>query len=155
MSVFFGKREFWSESRIVKLALPHDGDDHWESLLIFSTKKQRTWLVAHADGLVCVLDDLRRERPRVQWREPPDYLVSGGEVTVEIKARPKADSRRVGLVDIGTKHKKWLFSMSLFAPDELPARVKRIIRGAVLVTYSRSLGTWSASERWRRRRRTS
>jgi len=103
---------------MIRKSIPAD-ESIEKGLLIFRTKKQRTWLVATTSRLFCVLDgEKTRARDRlIQWREPR------GEITT-INARERSSSKLTGLVDIGT-HRNWLYSKRLH-PD--PDRLVELVR---------------------------
>lgn|SRR5487761_274921 len=80
-----------------------------ETLLIFSSVKQRTWLVASARHLYCIFDLRTEDRPRVNWRigkekiltperrigveiKVEDYSVLSGRVTIDGK-KPRKFSK--------------------------------------------------------------
>ena len=85
----------------------HEGSaDELKALLIFSTPKQRTWLVADRWSVYFVLDDVRREDPRVQW------IARRTEMQ---PTRAKYDySPESGVLYFGPQGKEWLFSKDLF-----------------------------------------
>lgn len=128
---FLGQRDFWSEAeilQIIRASSTYDPDvedlDETDTILIFETSKQRTWLVATETRLYCVLDDNRRPEPSLQWTLGRETLVDEERVTVSIETHEK--SARTGLLDIGPR-KKWLFSKSLHSPDKLKDRLSRMI----------------------------
>jgi len=84
-------------------------------LLFFQTARQQTWLVKTPKRLYCILDDVRRPAPHVNWSVPmADVLDEDGKLLYKIEARD-GGSRNSGLVDIGPNHKDWLYSRKLFA----------------------------------------
>jgi hypothetical protein len=70
-SDFIGYRQFASRQEIGSLVAQSESVTNLpRTLLIFSTSRQHTWLVATTKSLACVLDDVRREDPRIQWTMP-------------------------------------------------------------------------------------
>src|SRR4051794_36672251 len=105
----FGYRGFANPDEIARLASEWrnaEGGAAQRTLLIFSTSKQHTWLVVTEKLLICVLDDIRKDVPRVQWGMPIDTAR-----TAQIDARLKTE--RTGTLDIGER-KRWLYSTRLF-----------------------------------------
>ena len=49
-----------------------------KTLLFFRTSKQQSWLVATSERLYCILDDVRKSEPHVNWSIPSSELVEGG-----------------------------------------------------------------------------
>lgn len=97
------------------------------ALLIFSTSNQQTWLVATANRLYCILDDVRKPEPHINWSMGKGRLVGdGGELLIEPRSRDHTD--RTGYVDIGDNHKDWLFSRSLFSDEKVEDRITGLIR---------------------------
>jgi len=94
-------------------------------LLIFKTSKQRTWLVATNKRLYCILDDIRITKPYINWSMGKDSLTDNGKVSVEISIHDKSD--RTGLVDIGSSHRGWLFTKSLFRDNPIELSIKNLI----------------------------
>src|SRR5260221_14496595 len=92
-----GYRKFATREDVASLVAQSErqtGSRLPRTLLIFSTSKQHTWLVATARSLVCVLDDVRKEVPRIQWSMPI-------EETRGAPIRAGSYSDRRGLLDIG------------------------------------------------------
>ena len=117
-----GYRSFASEQDIRMLVRESEhlaADASLRTLLIFSTSKQHTWLVATPVSLVCVLDDVRKEVPRIQWSMPIDQAKQA-----EIAAR--SSSERSGLLDIGPRT-NWYYSKRLFAESGIIESVQRLI----------------------------
>ncbi len=75
-------------------------------LKIFQTSRQKTWLVATTNRLYCILDDVRHEKPNLKW----SILKSELDENAIINRREGQQT----LVDIGPKHKNWLYSADLF-----------------------------------------
>jgi len=88
-----------------------------DSLLLFQTPFQRTWLVSTGRTLFCVLDDAstRESGQLIQWKEAAE--------SIKRVATWKEGKRHA--VDIG-KHGSWLYSPNLH-PD--PGVLKEQIRG--------------------------
>tara|TARA_B100000315_G_C14442213_1_gene525235 strand:+ start:435 stop:845 length:411 start_codon:yes stop_codon:yes gene_type:complete len=94
-------------------------------LLIFSTSKQRTYLVASSKRLYCILDDIRKDVPRINWSLRRNSLKSNGQIIINILSRDKTE--KTGLVDIGSNHKNWLFSKKLFERLDIVSSIKNLI----------------------------
>jgi len=90
-----------------------------EALLFFSTSKQHTWLVATSEQLYCVLDDIRKDRPHINWSMPRSRLFDGDQVIAKINTRDKSEF--TGLLDITDEHHGWLYTKRLFS-DASPAQ---------------------------------
>jgi hypothetical protein len=130
-------RDFWTEDQIRKLVVHYmehaaavlypqssqsgSATNHqtMHSLLIFSTSKQQTWLVANQLLLWCVLDDRRKEEPRVQWWTERDQ--------VEPLAANPNYSPTSGVLHIGSRRKEWLFSKSLFQTVDVVDAVRQLL----------------------------
>lgn len=126
-SFFLGHRGWADEGRIesfvAEMSEPSAAPP-FESMLLFENATQHTWLIASANYLVCVLDDVRYGAPRLKWQVEKAELVSDGVVTAEIGVRPK--SARIGKLDIGPR-KGWLFSNALFRGDGPEIQVRQLI----------------------------
>lgn len=87
--------------------------DKAHTLLIFSTTKQQTWLVATPKRIYCILDDIPRDEAPVCWSLAREDLVDdrGGLVGHLIRVRDK--SKETGLLDIGPR-RGWLLTRDLF-----------------------------------------
>ena len=90
------------------------------SLLIFDTSKQHTWLVATPERLYFILDDVRKPAPRIGRAVRRNELKTLPDGTVAVNTQPKSD--RAGLVDIGLRHRGWLYSKRLFSSERPIAR---------------------------------
>lgn len=109
-----------------------DGTDPNEAfaLLFFQTRKQQTWLVRTGKRLYCILDDIRKPAPHINWSMAMDDVVNTADNTlkVEIGVRERSNvSRSSGLLDIGSSHRDWLYSKKLFASESPKARVERFL----------------------------
>lgn len=96
------------------------GEEPFSSLLVYSTSKQSTWLVATNHHIYCVLDgDKTRDSGRLlQWRLPLDK-------SFHISAYER--NARTGLFTLGPK-KNWLYSRKLFTnPEQLETAVRSLI----------------------------
>jgi len=101
-----GYRNFWGEEEIKELIRRSKAFDSANespssslSLLIFQTSKQQTWLVSTSERLYCILDDIRKPRPKIQWSSKKQSLSPDGNYESVIVTGPK--SEKSGLVDIG------------------------------------------------------
>jgi len=96
------------------------GEKIEEALLIFSTGKQHTWIVATSSKLFCLLDD-EKERTNgtvIQWFLPK-------KDAAPVQASPY--KRTIGLLQIGPR-KDWLYSTRLFpSPTALERRIKSML----------------------------
>ncbi|MEX0344415.1 MAG: hypothetical protein AB3N20_05800 [Rhizobiaceae bacterium] len=109
-----------------------DGTDPEEAsaLLFFQTRVQQTWLVRTAKRLYCILDDVRKPAPHINWSTAIGDLVNAndGSLKIEIGERNRAkSSQSIGYLDIGDNHKGWLYSKKLFASEAVVPRVERFI----------------------------
>ena len=76
-------------------------------MLIFSTSKQQTWIIADNMAVRIVLDDVRKEDPSTLFRTKVQDALP---VRVEADSRPTA-----GMVYLGSSTKGWFYSKKLFA----------------------------------------
>lgn len=118
---------FFTSAGVVKLVEqsgrlgPHDKTH--DTLLLFETARQRTWLVATQQKLLCVLDDAktRASGRLIQWELSFDdaFPIAAHGYKPE-----------VGLIDIGHR-KNWLFSLSVFpTPDSAQRAVASFVERA-------------------------
>ena len=101
---------------------PGDAD----ALLIFSTAKQQAWLVASSERLYGVVDDLRKEKPRINWSIPKRRLVSGENISTRLISRDKNEVS--GFIDIGNVCTNWLYTKRLFVEDHIKNQVRSLIK---------------------------
>jgi hypothetical protein len=90
-------------------------------LLIFSTERQHTWLIATDKKLFCLLDDdnTRTSGKIIQW------ITNKGDATPVVARKYK---ETVGLLDVGQR-KNWLYSSDLFpTPKDLEREVTQILK---------------------------
>ncbi len=100
------------------------------ALLIFDTSKQKTWLVATEKRLYCVLDDLRKQQPHINWSMKKDDIIQNNNINIEIKIHEKSYSS--GLVDISGSHKNWLYSKRLFLDEPINAKINDTLNNSML-----------------------
>jgi hypothetical protein len=101
---------------------PGDAD----ALLIFSTAKQQAWLAATSERLYGVVDDLRKEKPRINWSIPKRKLVSGENISAKLISRDK--NELCGFIDIGETCSNWLYTKRLFVDDHIKNQVRSLIK---------------------------
>lgn len=121
---------FRSETEIkewIKYSKSYDGEDPQsaELFMFFSTSKQRTYLAATNKRLYCILDDSRKNSPHINWSMSKNDAVDNNGLLFSIKTKDK--SKKTGLVDIGEKHKNWLFSKDLFLSTSIEASMEKFI----------------------------
>ncbi len=132
-----GRREFKTSSEIAhhittsKNFRPEEEnptDAH--TLLFFETSKQHTWLVATPKRLYCILDDVRKPRPHINWSMSRRKVLEGTKLEVDLKTAPK--TQKTGLIDFGPHHRRWLFSKSLFEGESIEEAVRAFITAAMV-----------------------
>jgi hypothetical protein len=120
------QRPFWNETQIKEFVQQKKAEvralfsgtenadsavrsNNMRAKLILNTEKERTWLVADQGRVDWVLDDRRRETPRLRLtKQPKDALpVNAGEDY----------SEDVGTLTFGDMPQKWGYSKELFAPE--------------------------------------
>jgi hypothetical protein len=101
---------------------PGDAD----ALLIFSTARQQAWLVATSERLYGVVDDIKKEKPHINWSIAKRKLVSGESVSAKLISRDKNEVS--GLIDIGEMCSNWLYTKRLFVDDHIKNQVRSLIK---------------------------
>lgn len=96
-----------------------------ETILVFKTSKQKTWLSISSQGLSCKIDDTREGRGGLQWTltkiQAAEILRTG---TYHVNPGYKANT---GTFTLG-RRKNWLYSKALFPnPDYLDVVLKRLL----------------------------
>ena len=89
-------------------------------LNFFTTSKQRSYLVATDEMVYCIVDDVRKDMPKVNWSERRESFKP-----LTILTHPKTD--KTGLVDFGPKHKNWLYTKANFTDSEITSEVSNIL----------------------------
>lgn len=135
--LLFGTRDLLGEADIVRSIVSSKnyqgelGESYKPlALLLFETSKQRTWLVATRKRLYCILDDIRNSDPKVNWSMRQSALIKNGTLKIDLNTRDKSPT--VGFVDIGTKHKNWLYSKKLFVDKTVGEKIRELIAGRML-----------------------
>lgn len=114
-------KSYISNSKKYKQENPSDA----KLLKIFSTSKQRTYLVITDKMIYCILDDARKNKPHLNWSKTRDNFFDGKNLTVAVTTREK--STTTGLVDFGSDHKNWLFTKSLFKDISIENKLKSLL----------------------------
>jgi hypothetical protein len=97
-------------------------------LLIYQTRLQQTWLIKTSKRLYCVLDDIRKPEPHVNWSmDMSEVLDDTGGVKLEIRTQQPASGQTSGKVDFGPKHKDWLFSTKLFTVRSVEEEIRTFL----------------------------
>ena len=115
----------------IKKSKNYNGEDpaSAEVLKFFSTTKQRTYLVATAHRVYCILDDIRKPSPHVNWSMHKSEIKDDNGVKLPITSRDKTD--RIGLVDIGEEHKRWLYTKRLFSSKDIETSITEFLDNAM------------------------
>lgn len=130
IAILLGRRGFYSELDIinfVKNSKNYDADNlnNAEALKIFQSSKQKMWLVSTNIRTYCVLDDNRKDEPRVTWSIAKSGINNGDNISVEIKEPDY--SEKSGLINIGTK-KNLLYSKKLFKGSDVKKDIENLIK---------------------------
>lgn len=83
-------------------------------LLFFDTRLQRTWLTKTLSRLYCILDDLGKPAPNINWSMPMEEVVNKNKLIMPVKAHGLSETGKSGLIDFGSKHRDWIYSTRLF-----------------------------------------
>ena len=129
-----GERNFYTEPQIIERVKDRDNTEGAKAMNIFRTSRQRTWLVSTKQSLHCVLDDIRKERPNINWSIPRSRLVKDGDIELEITThdRLRRPDSTAGLVDIGPNHQNWLYTKRLFAQKGIEERIHELVRSTMV-----------------------
>jgi hypothetical protein len=100
-----------------------------KTLLLFQTSRQRTWLVATAERLYCILDDVRKPGPHINWSMPRSKVMKDDQVALEI--RPHDRTAGTGLVDFGTEHPRWLYTRDFFERGDVVSGIQELLKTAM------------------------
>lgn len=108
----------------IKESVSYEGENPSTAKIFkfFSTSKQRTYLVATNKRLYCILDDKRKNTPHLNWSMKKSEIKKDNELRINITTLDKTD--KIGLVNIGEKHKRWLYSKNLFKTKGIEASIK-------------------------------
>lgn len=103
MAFIQDSRRFKSKTEVIKRS---------SVLLMYRSTTQCTWLVATNERLYCVLED--KTNIRLKWSRDRERTFLDGELLFEIVERDRPTHTDTKLVDIGSDHKGWIYSKSLF-----------------------------------------
>jgi hypothetical protein len=127
-----GRRELWPKEQVrdlIKEAKEFQAslEDPAQAtaLCIFETGSQRTWLVATASRVYCILDDARKPKPEVRWSAAKKDM-GGRDVKVETESDKKLPDR-FGRVHIAG-HKDWMYSKDLFRKTDVAEEIRTLFR---------------------------
>ena len=98
--------------------------DAADALLIFSTSKQHTWLVATNLRLYCILDDVRRDEPHINWSLPAKRIFSSQRYILKITVQDK--SSLTGTITIEGISRPWLFTKRLFNGSPIEESIRQL-----------------------------
>jgi len=132
--LFCGRADFLSKTDVIQYAKNSKNFDSAtedltksDALLIFSTSKQHTWLTLTPQRLYCVLDDIRKDQPHINWSIPRSRILEEGDkITLSLAARDKTEV--TGLLDIGEAHPGWLYTKRLFAETPIDQCVRALLK---------------------------
>ena len=125
-SGFFDDGSAFREIDDVKAAIKNSKNyknesiDGAKALNFFKTSKQRSYLVVTDKMVYCIVDDVRKDSPRVNWSEKKEVFDP-----LVISTHPKTD--KTGLVDFGDKHKNWLYTKANFINTEIASEVSSLL----------------------------
>ena len=138
------RRQFSSRAEIINVVTKHRRFDssreellNAQTLEIFRSQNQHTWLVATSEKLYLILDDVRRAPRQIpNWAIDRENIVGpGGEIALPITATESTNQRirdRIGLVHIGPNHQDWLYTKRLFGNVGIAESIRGLLRNAML-----------------------
>ena len=136
MALFLGRREFLSDTEIaqfirnsVNFNNDKENPDNAKTLKFFSTSKQHTWLVATKHRLYCILDDIRKPKPHINWSISRDKIFDGDNLKINIRIKER--SEYIGKLDFGKNHQDWLYSKSLFEDSPANQSVEDFLKSSM------------------------
>ncbi len=136
LDTLLGRRDFYSREEIARYIVrsknydpSRESPDQAKTLQFFETSRQRTWLVATTARLYCILDDVRKPEPHINWSLTRQQIFSGDTLSLRISARE--NTNRTGLLDIGPEHKNWLYTKALFLTQPVTEAVTEFIKGSM------------------------
>ena len=94
--------------------------DNAKSLNFFQTSKQKSYLIATEKMVYCVVDDIRKNEPKVNWSEKTSIFKNKVIST-------SSKMEKTGLVSFGDNHKNWLYTKSIFSGDIIENEVSKLI----------------------------
>jgi len=95
--------------------------DSAKVLNFFQTSKQKSYIVATDKMVYCIVDDVRKEHPKVNWSERKENLAG----TI-ISTSSKTD--KTGYIDFGDNHKNWLYTKSKFENESvLKEKIRKLL----------------------------
>ncbi|SMF62981.1 KAP family P-loop domain-containing protein [Alteromonadaceae bacterium Bs31] len=115
--------QFYNEVDLSNL-MEESGGELRKALPIFRTNKQRTWLVATAGTLSCILDDenTRAKKSVIQWAQ---------NVSKNTQVKAHVSQKGSSVIDIGNRS-NWLYSKRLHPdPSSLEDQVRELIEIAL------------------------
>jgi hypothetical protein len=142
-SLFSDRTSFESEDAIkncitksVNYQKDIESPEKCNGLLIFNTPNQHTWLIASNVRLYCILDDLRKQEPHINWSLGREKIINNQKITIDIKSRDKNSD--TGLLDIGEEHKNWLYSKKLFISHSITTMVNKLLTRSMILNEFKS-----------------
>lgn len=101
------------------------------TLLFFKTRRQQTWLVATPRRLYCLLDDVRKLEPHINWSMRRSKVIDdNGKLKIKLRTEPSA-SKKSRVVDLGTNHRGWFYTPALFEPSSIEKAIRKLIKKAM------------------------
>lgn len=133
MATIRGYRKF-SEIDVIKKTIKNSkkymNEDPLESeiLNIFSTKKQRSWLILSNKRLYFILDDIRKPKPKVIRSLDKNELIFEKKVIVTLRFNENY-SNSSGTVRFNDLPRGWLYSKRLFSSSSiLKEKIENLIK---------------------------
>lgn len=130
MKNILGYRDYLSHRKIretIKTSVNYRNEDieSSESICIFETSKQRTWLVLTERRLYLILDDIRKDEVRVNKSFKIDSLLdSNKNLLIKIDSTDKTTTGKLYLRDMD---RGWFYSKKLFPnTSDLKESIERI-----------------------------
>lgn len=79
--------------------------------------------------MYCILDDNRKDKPKVRWSIQKQDIVIDDKISIEIKI--KEYSEKSGLLNIGQRN-DWLYSKKLFKNSDIKKEIRNLIKKTML-----------------------
>ena len=97
-------------------------------LLLFHTSKQKTWLVATKERVYCILDDIRKSEPHINWSVTRNRIVDDEAVVWRIDKSDK--NSKTGILNFENAKSSWYYSKDLFIGKDVVDEIENFVCGS-------------------------
>lgn len=130
---FKDKKEILEYLKSISKTKSIEDFENVDSIKLFETSRQRTWLITTNMNLYCVLDDVEKPNLEVRWKMMKKEIVINNSLKLNLDINPNY-KQNTGIINFGKNHKKWLYTKGNFTTKKaLKNTIEKSIQDKMMI----------------------